>query len=62
MGAMLLEEELSVRFLRIAITDRFVEHGNVETLKEVLGLDADSIANKILGIVSNFCRERQEGR
>ncbi len=34
--------------LRVAIPDSFVEHGSVEQLKQVLGLDAQSVAELIL--------------
>ena len=34
-------------FIRIGIPDKFIPHGNVNTLKEQLGFSADSIAKKI---------------
>lgn len=35
------------RFLGIAVPDVFVEHGNVELLKQEIGMDADSITDRI---------------
>ena len=37
----------SKKFLPIAIPDRYVEHGNVEALKKELGMDAESIVQRI---------------
>ncbi len=34
-------------FLQIAIPDEYVEHGNVEQLKQEIGIDAETIAEKI---------------
>ena len=36
------------RFLGISIPDAYVEHGNVELLKQEIGIDADSIVRRIL--------------
>lgn len=47
-AAALLEEGIEISLLRAAIPDQFVEHGSVEQLKKVLGLDAESIAEQIL--------------
>jgi 1-deoxy-D-xylulose-5-phosphate synthase len=46
-AAMVGEEQLPVQVLRIAIPDRFVEHGSVDELRRALGIDADSIVQKI---------------
>jgi 1-deoxy-D-xylulose-5-phosphate synthase len=48
-AAMVSEEALPMRLLRIAIPDQFVEHGSVDELRRSLGIDADSIAQQILG-------------
>lgn len=40
-------------FLGIAIPDEYVEHGNVDILKKEIGIDADSIAEKIRGMLGN---------
>lgn len=45
------EEELDISVLPIAIPDGYVEHGNVNILKEKLGLDADSSALRILKVL-----------
>lgn len=39
---------LKSRFLGISLPDAYIEHGNVELLKKEVGLDAGSIAEKIL--------------
>lgn len=38
----------SARLLNIGIPDVYVEHGNVDFLKSNMGLDADSVTEKIL--------------
>ena len=42
------EHRLDACVLQIAIPDKFVTHGNVDKLREELGIDADSIAEKVL--------------
>ncbi len=32
----------------VAVPDEYVEHGNVELLKQEVGIDADSIVRKII--------------
>ena len=39
------------RLLTINIPDEYVEHGNVEILKKEIGIDSETIRNKILEIV-----------
>jgi 1-deoxy-D-xylulose-5-phosphate synthase len=46
-AAMIAEEQLPVKILRIAIPDQFVEHGSVDELRRALGIDAESVAAKI---------------
>lgn len=41
-------QELDLDFLSIAIEDSYVEHGNVSKLKEILKIDAASVAERIL--------------
>ena len=36
------------RVLGIAIPDEYVEHGNVELLRQELGIDADSVTGRII--------------
>ena len=36
------------RFLNIAMSDEYVEHGNVDILRQEVGIDADSIYKKII--------------
>lgn len=45
------EEGFQNRFLNISIPDVYVEHGNVERLKEELGIDADSIVRQIEAVL-----------
>lgn len=40
-------KHLNNKFLNICIPDAYVEHGNVDLLKQEIGLDAESIAEKI---------------
>ena len=39
--------KLSAGFIQIAIPDEYVEHGNVELLKQEIGIDAVSIVEKV---------------
>lgn len=41
-------EDLRVHYFGVAVPDCFVEHGSVEELKRALGLDAASVADRIL--------------
>lgn len=45
------------RFLGITIPDAYVEHGNVELLKQEIGIDADSIVRRILELEEQSFRE-----
>jgi 1-deoxy-D-xylulose-5-phosphate synthase len=47
-AAMCGEEQLPVQVLRIAIPDQFVEHGSVDELRRVLGIDADSVTERVI--------------
>ncbi|MCR5594848.1 MAG: 1-deoxy-D-xylulose-5-phosphate synthase [Lachnospiraceae bacterium] len=51
-SSLIEEEGLSdkVRILHIAIPDTYVEHGSVDILKKMIGLDTESITAKILDI------------
>jgi len=40
------------QLMAITLPDEYVEHGNVDLLKKEVGIDTDSILNKILGKVS----------
>lgn len=46
-AALLEEHRSNVRFLPVAIENRFVEHGDVDTLRKVLKIDADTITERI---------------
>lgn len=43
-------EGLTVKLLEIAIPDEYVEHGNVDILKKEVGIDADTITDRILSL------------
>ena len=45
------ETGADIRVLHIAVADTFVTHGNVEILKQQIGLDAQSIAEKIKMVI-----------
>ena len=45
------------KVLNLGIPDIFVEHGNVEELKEELGLDEQSAARRILDRIKNSKEE-----
>ncbi len=47
------EEKLPVRLLSIHVPDEYVEHGNVEILKKEIGIDVDSIYEKIMKEIEN---------
>ncbi len=47
-AALLYERQRKVKLVPVAISDQFVPHGSVEILKKELGLDAVSIAKKIM--------------
>ena len=47
------ENDLDIKVQVIAIPDVYVEHGNVERLKEDIGIDADSIYERVL----NLCQQ-----
>ena len=46
------ELHTGTEMLQIALPDAYVEHGSVEILKQHLGLDADSIAERIMSRIS----------
>ena len=45
-------EGLQNQFLNVSIPDAYVEHGNVELLKQEIGIDADSIIERILAVLA----------
>ncbi|MGN0484521.1 MAG: 1-deoxy-D-xylulose-5-phosphate synthase [Lachnospiraceae bacterium] len=44
----LTDKESKMQIINIAIGDEYVEHGNVDTLRKEVGLDAETILKKIL--------------
>ncbi len=43
-----------LQVLTVAVPDVYVEHGNVEILRKELGIDSDSVVEKILGCCGQF--------
>lgn len=43
-----LKKELKAEILSITLPDEYVEHGNVELLKQEVGIDAESVVKKIV--------------
>ena len=43
----LYEHELFPKMIHIAVPDQFIEHGSVEQLFKKLGMDAESVVEKI---------------
>ena len=48
-SAFVKEQNLDIDVQIMAIPDMYVEHGTVDKLKAAIGLDAESVANKIMG-------------
>ena len=44
------ENDLDIKVQVVAIPDAYVEHGNVDRLKEDIGIDANSIYEKVLNL------------
>lgn len=44
----ILEEELPMNVINISIPDCYVEHGNVELLKQEVGIDADTVYRRVM--------------
>ena len=42
------EKELNAEVLTVAIPDEYVEHGNVDILKKEVGIDAQSVFDKVI--------------
>ncbi|MCD7738853.1 MAG: 1-deoxy-D-xylulose-5-phosphate synthase [Lachnospiraceae bacterium] len=47
-GACLLQHGVCVPLYSVGIPDRFIEHGSIKELKQMLGIDAESVARGIL--------------
>ena len=50
-AAYLKQEDIATRMLMIAIPDAYIEHGNVDKLKQELKIDASSVTERILETV-----------
>lgn len=51
----LTENHLQTEFLACAIPDEYVEHGNVELLKQEVGIDARTITEKVITTYVSSC-------
>ena len=40
--------QMDVKLLNVTIPDEYVEHGNVDILRKEVGIDSESITNRIL--------------
>ncbi len=47
----LATERIDMGILSIAIPNQFVEHGNVDLLKQALRMDADSVTQRIMEVL-----------
>ncbi len=43
-----------LQVLTVAVPDVYVEHGNVEILRKELGIDSNSVVERILGCCGQF--------
>ena len=50
------KEGSDVNLLTVSIPDEYVEHGNVELLKKEIGIDEDTIFNKIMSAYGRLNR------
>lgn len=57
------EHAPQIRVLQIALPDAYVEHGNVTRLREMLGIDSDSVLKKIEAVLAeNAASDRTKER
>lgn len=50
---LLSDKKCGTRVISIHIPDKYVEHGNPDILKKEIGIDADSVADRISGILKD---------
>lgn len=48
------EQNMAVKVLTVGVPDLFVEHGNISQLRQLIGLDSDSIVEKIINAWENL--------
>ena len=48
------EQELDTEVLTVAIPDEFVEHGNVDILKKEVGIDAETVVNRVMAVYAEL--------
>ena len=47
------EQNSAVKVLNLGVPDIFVEHGNISQLRKLIGLDSESIVEKIVNAWEN---------
>ncbi len=58
-GAYLMERQAEVTFIPIAIEDRFVEHGSIARLRQMLRLDGESVGQRLLTIMQENTQNKK---
>ena len=48
------EQELDAEVLTVAIPDEYVEHGNVDILKKEVGIDAETVVNRVMAVYAEL--------
>ena len=48
------EQELDTEILTVAIPDEYVEHGNVDILKKEVGIDAETVVNRVMAVYAEL--------
>ena len=48
------EQELDTEVLTVAIPDEYVEHGNVDILKKEVGIDAETVVNRVMAVYAEL--------
>ena len=48
------EQDLDAEVLTVAIPDEYVEHGNVDILKKEVGIDAETVVNRVMAVYAEL--------
>ncbi len=54
--------ENAPHILTIALPDAYVEHGNVELLRKEVGIDAETVTNKVLAAAKEYALPKHKGK
>lgn len=60
-GAYLMEIQAEVTFVPIAIQDQFVEHGDIESLRQKLHIDGESVGQRLLSMIQDAEQDKKRG-